>query len=289
MTTSVPVEVGIIGGLQVLFLVFWVFGAVLYDHMLTPAPGAMTIYVTGKQWMWKFSYPDGRASMDVLTVPVGKPIRLVMTSRDVIHSFYVPAFRMKHDLVPGRYYAIWFEANTPGLFPIECAEYCGVNHSQMLGSVQVLAGPDYQRWLEGHPVRTEEGFAGGSATLGGPLAQQGRAVADRHGCFNCHTIDGQPHIGPSFAGLYQSKVRLADGRTVVADEAYLTRSMIDPLVDVVDGYKPVMPSFRGSLEQPEVAALVELIKSVQDKPFSPTMKLPQVVPMTSGLPQEPKP
>jgi cytochrome c oxidase subunit 2 len=289
VVTPVPMEVFIIGSLLSLFLVFWVVGAALYNRMQKPPANAMPIYVTGKQWMWKFAYPDGRASMDVLTVPVNRPIKLVMTSRDVIHSFFVPAFRMKHDVVPGRYYTAWFEANTPGVYDIDCAEYCGVSHSRMLGKVQVLTQADYTRWLEGHPVQTAEGLLGATATSGGDLAETGRAVAARRGCFNCHTLDGQPHIGPSWAGLYDSEVKMTDGRVLRVDEAYLTRSMMDPQVDVVDGYKAVMPTYRGQLDEPEVAALVEFIKSIQTQPFAPTITLPRVEPLGSGQPQEPKP
>jgi len=287
--TSAPLEFLIIGGLQTLFLGFWVVGASMYNHMQTPPSDAMPIYVTAKQWMWKFSYPDGRASMDVLTVPVNRPVKLIMTSRDVIHSFYVPAFRMKHDVVPGRYYTAWFQANTPGVYDVECAEYCGVSHSRMLGKVQVLTQDDYTHWLEGHPVPTAEGLIGATATSGGDLAKTGRAVAARRGCFNCHTIDGQPHIGPSWAGLYDSYVKVDGGRVVYADEAYLTRSMMDPQADVVLGYKPVMPTYRGILQEPEVAALVEFIRSIQTQPFPPSVTLPRVEPLGSGQPQEPKP
>jgi cytochrome c oxidase subunit 2 len=235
----------------------------------------MPVYVTAKQWMWTFEYGDGRTSMDELTVPVSRPIKLVMTSRDVIHSFYVPAFRMKHDVVPGRYYAAWFEANAPGLYDIDCAEYCGVDHSRMLGKVRVLSASDYARWLEHRPA--------------GDLVERGRDVAVRQGCLACHTLDGQPHIGPTWAGLYRSSVRLTDGRTVVADEAYLTRSMMDPEVEIVDGYKGVMPTYRNLLKEPEVAALVELIESVQERPPAPSTTLPKVVPLGSGEPQEPTP
>jgi cytochrome c oxidase subunit 2 len=265
----------LVGGILSLFLVFWIVGAIEYDHMLTPPVGAMTVYVTGKQWMWKFAYPDGRATMDVLTVPAHRPVRLVMTSRDVIHSFYVPAFRTKHDVVPGRYYTAWFEATAPGDYAIECAEYCGVDHSRMLGTVRVLSEPDYARWVDRPPP--------------GDLAERGRDVAARRGCLNCHTLDGQRHIGPTWAGLYGSSVRLRDGRTVLADEAYLTRSMMDPQADVVDGFQPVMPTFRGALPEPEVAALLELIVSLRDRPVAPTVTLPPVEPLGSGEPQEPRP
>jgi cytochrome c oxidase subunit 2 len=276
--TSVPLEIFIIGSLLALFLVFWVVGARQYNRVLSPPPNALPIYVTGKQWMWKFAYPDGRSSIDELTVPAHRPIKLVMTSRDVIHSFYVPDFRMKHDVVPGRYYTAWFEANAPGMYTIECAELCGVSHSRMLGTVRVLAQQDYERWLE--------------STTPGPdldLVARGRDVASRRGCLNCHTLDGQPHIGPSFAGLYHSIVPLQNAPNVDADDAYLTRSMMDPEADVVAGYKPVMPTYRGILEEPEVAALVELIKSLKAAPIAPSIVLPPVQPLGSGRPREPKP
>ncbi len=266
-------ESTLVGFLLTLFVVFWIVGATQYDRMMTPPPDAMPVYVTAKQWMWKFSYADGRSSMDVLTVPVGRPIKLVMTSRDVIHSFYVPAFRMKHDVLPGRYYAAWFQATTTGTFDIRCAEYCGVSHSRMLGSVRVLSADDYRRWLE-------------TVTPGdrNDLAAEGLTVAARRGCLSCHTIDGQPHIGPSWAGLYGSSVKLDDGRTVVADDAYLTRSMMEPAGDVVAGFKPVMPTYRGVLEEPEVAALLELIASIQNRPIAPSVALPAVVPRPGVTP-----
>jgi cytochrome c oxidase subunit 2 len=213
-----------------------------------------------------------------------------MTSRDVIHSFYVPAFRMKHDVVPGRYYTAWFEANTPGTYDIDCAEFCGVDHSRMLGKVQVLSEDEYARWLEApQSVGARQGVAGPAGTGAGDLAEAGRDVAVRRGCFNCHTIDGQPHIGPTWAGLYDSQVALTGGQVVVADDAYLTRSMMDPQEDVVAGYKGVMPTYRGVLEEPEVAALVEFIKSLRDQPVLPAISLPRVEPLGSARPQEPLP
>lgn len=295
LTTPLGTEIAIIAALQVSFLVFWVVGAAQYNRLMTPPADAMPIYVTAKQWMWKFSYPDGRSSMDIMTVPVHRKIKLVMTSRDVIHSFYVPAFRLKHDVVPGRYYTAWFEATFPGTFDLECAEYCGLDHSRMLGKIQVLAQGDYQRWLESHPVQTlhsadtpdePPGVSGDEAS---DLADAGRAVAARRGCLNCHTLDGQPHIGPTWAGLLGSSVKLADGTSVVADDAYLTRSMMDPQAQIVDGFKPVMPSFRGILAPPEVAALLELMKVLRHHPDRRSIVLPKVTPETVGEPQEPQP
>jgi cytochrome c oxidase subunit 2 len=289
LQTSVPTEIVIIGGILGLFLVFWVVGATQYNRMFSPPADAIPVYVTGKQWMWEFAYPDGRSSMDVLTVPAHRPVKLVMTSRDVIHSFYVPAFRMKHDVVPGRYYTAWFEANAPGVYPVECAEFCGVSHSRMLGQVLVLSQADYERWLQGRPATTSEGFAKTSGPPGGDLVQVGRDVAVRRGCFSCHTIDGQSHVGPTWAGLYESRVSLADGRVVTADDAYLTKSMMEPQADVVAGFKSVMPTYRGALAEPEVAALVEFIRSLRNQPIRPTIELPAVVPLGSAQPQEPRP
>jgi cytochrome c oxidase subunit 2 len=267
LQASVYTELTVIGGLLTIFIVFWIVGASQYDRMMTPPPNAIPVYVTAKQWMWKFSYADGRSSMDVLTVPQGRPIKLVMNSRDVIHSFYVPAFRMKHDVVPGRYYVAWFEATKAGTFDIRCAEYCGVSHSRMLGSVRVLGADDYRRWLETElPGEKQD------------LAADGLEVAARRGCLNCHSIDGQPQIGPTWAGLYGSNVKLEGGRAVTADPAYLTESMMDPLAAVVTGFKPVMPTYRGVLEEPEVAALVEFIASLRDRPVAPSVVLPKVAP-----------
>jgi cytochrome c oxidase subunit 2 len=288
LQTSVPAEMVIIGGILTLFLVFWVVGTTQYNRMMSPPADAISVYVTGKQWMWEFAYPDGRSSLDVLTVPAHRPVKLVMTSRDVIHSFFVPAFRMKHDVVPGRYYTAWFEAKAPGIYQVECAEFCGVSHSRMLGEVHVLSQPDYERWLQGGAPTTREGFAVAKEP-GADLAAIGRDSAARRGCLNCHTIDGQPHIGPTWAGLYESRVSLSDGRVVTADDAYLTKSMMEPQADIVAGYKGVMPTYRGALPEPEVAALVEFIQSLRNQPFRPTVQLPTVVPMGSAQPQEPRP
>jgi cytochrome c oxidase subunit 2 len=280
--TSVPTEAFLIASILGLFLAFWVVGATQYTHLMTPPPNAMPVYVTGKQWMWKFAYADGRSAVDVLTVPVHRPVKLVMTSRDVIHSFYVPAFRMKHDVVPGRYYTAWFEAKDVGVYDIDCAEFCGVSHSRMVGKVVVLSAEDYERWLRGNAPPSPE-------LSSANLADEGRDVAARQGCFNCHTIDGQPHIGPTWAGLYLSVVKLADGNTVVADDEYLTRSMMEPQDQVVAGFKPIMPTYQGNLPAPDVAAILEFIRSLQHTPYAPSMRLPHVLPLDSAQPQVPSP
>lgn len=271
-------KVAIFTALTVLFFVWWLIGVRVYMRARVAPEGAMDIYVTAKKWMWKFAYPEGARSLDTLVVPVGRPVRLILTSRDVIHSFFVPSFRLKQDAVPGRYTTLWFQALRPGTYPIFCAEYCGTGHSTMRGEVVALDPADYARWLGGGP-------APGTAlappraldpALGRPdaaipeqalsLVRVGERVAAEQGCLRCHTLDGTPHIGPSWAGLYGSIIPLQRGGEVVADDAYLTESMMDPNAKIHRGFPPVMPSFQGKLTAPETAALVELIKSIRDVP-----------------------
>lgn len=275
IVATVRQELVLIGSLLALFLAFWFVGFRQYVSLRQPPNDAMVVYVTAKQWMWKFAYPDGRASMDVLTVPNGRAIKLVMISRDVIHSFFVPAFRQKQDVLPGQYITTWFRPILPGTYPILCAEYCGTSHSRMRGTVLVLSPEDYESWL----AREKQRAVAEGVTAVAPesdLVSIGRNVAAKRACLSCHTLDGQPHIGPTWVGLFESKVTLEGGRTVIADEAYLTRSMMDPARDVVAGFKNVMPVYRGRLDEPEVAALVELIRALRDAPVAPSVVLPQV-------------
>ena len=281
-----------------LFLAFWVVGFKQYVIIETPPKKAMNVYVTGKQWMWKFSYPDGRSSTSVLTVPVNTNVKLNMTSRDVVHSFYVPAFRIKQDVIPGRYTTAWFKATKPGVYQLFCAEYCGVSHSQMWGNIVVLSSKDYARWRDGElpalqvygnetaeqpaDVAAPPGAAVNRApdtTMAPPetMAQRGREVATREGCMNCHTLDGRPHIGPSWYHLYNTMVPLSNGKQVYADEAYLTKSMMDPMADIVAGYQPVMPTYQGILQAPDAAAIVEFIKTLRDHKGTGAPSLPKVV------------
>lgn len=270
-----------IGVVTTTFVLWWVLGYAQYVSMTEPPKGAQTVYLEAKQWMWKFTYEDGSASNDVLTVPVGKPVKLVMSSRDVIHSFYVPSFRLKQDVVPGRYVTTWFEANAPGRYPIWCAEYCGVSHSLMRGEVVVLSPEEYATWKKGRtPAGTIADCGRGPGSCGrADLVTLGREVAQKRGCVACHTFDGQRHVGPSWRGLFGSERVFEGGRRGVADEAYLTRSMMEPLGEVVAGYPPVMPTYQGQLTAPETGALVELIKSLAEPaaPATPGVTLPSLV------------
>jgi cytochrome c oxidase subunit 2 len=243
----------LIATLLSLFLGWWVLGYRQYLLMHRRQKNAATVYVTAKQWMWKFAYSNGARSNDVLTLPVNAKVELIMTSRDVIHSFFVPAFRVKQDVLPGRYVSLWFEPTRLGTFPLFCAEYCGISHSRMLGRIRVLSAADYAAWLE------RESSPGQASAA---LAARGREAAVKHGCLACHSVDGQPHIGPTWSRLYGATIELQGGKHVVADAAYLTRSMMDPAAEVAAGFRPLMPTYLGSLAQPDVAAIVEYIRTL---------------------------
>jgi cytochrome c oxidase subunit 2 len=255
-------EVALGASLFALMVVSWIVGFRLYLRLETPPPDALSVFVTAKQWTWEFTYADGTSSMDELVVPLGRPIRLVMTSRDVIHSLFVPAFRLKQDLVPGRTTLLWFEASKAGTWPIECAEFCGFDHSHMSGRVRVLDDVAWSAWKDaaiGRPL---------TSTDREPLAEQGVRVAAANGCLGCHSADGVDRIGPTFTGMFGREQPLADGSVVHVDEAYLTESMMEPELRIAAGFPNVMPSFRGRLAPSDVAALIEYIRSLRDTPGS---------------------
>jgi cytochrome c oxidase subunit II len=251
-----------------LFLTWFAIGFRDFVKVSSPPPDAMDVYVMGKQWMWKFAYPEGPNSVGVLHVPANRPVRLLITSRDVIHSFFVPAFRIKMDALPGRYTEIWFEATKLGRFQILCTEFCGTQHSKMWGEVVVLAPEAFDEWIKeqqrGLVARQDVLADETQVSLQGSLVQWGKQVAIAQGCFRCHNASSaDPATGPSWVDLYQQPTKLADGREIIADEAYLTESMMEPNVKVVAGYQPVMPSYQGKLTGPEAAAIVEFIKSLR--------------------------
>lgn len=276
-----------------LFAIFWGLGHLEFRTLRTPPADALDVYVTAKQWTWKFAYADGGESAGVLYVPVGQPVRLLLTSRDVIHSFFVPAFRLKQDAVPGTYTTMWFEAIEPGTYDVFCTQMCGVGHSSMAARVAALTAGDFDAWRAASAGVAGSALVPGAAGNGAPdslpptssLAAHGQEVAARLGCLRCHTTDGQRHIGPTWRGLFGSTVPFEDGTSGVADAAYLTESMMDPARRVVRGFPPVMPSYQGLIAPEEAAALVEYIRSIR-APLPPSARTP---PPAAPIPAVPAP
>jgi len=261
-------EVLFIGVPLALFLVWFAIGFPQYVRLSLPPPDAQDVFVQGKKWMWKFAYPGGPNAVDTLRVPANRPVRLLITSRDVIHSFYVPALRLKMDALPGRYTQTWFTADKPGRYEIFCAEYCGLGHSSMLGELVVMPEQEFDDWVAAQRrnvlAAAQDGGPSGERVLpSSNVVEEGRRVAAEQGCLKCHSVDGTRHIGPTWVDLYLRQQRLKGGKNVTADEAYLTKSMMDPAADVADGYQNVMPTYQGKMSPPEVAAIVEYIKSLR--------------------------
>jgi cytochrome c oxidase subunit II len=261
-------EVLFIGVPTSFFLLWAAIGYPQFVRLSLPPEGAMDVYVQGKKWMWKFAYPGGPSAIDLLRVPEGRPVRLLITSRDVIHSFYVPQLRIKQDALPGRYTQTWFTADKAGRYEIFCTEYCGLGHSAMLGELVVMPQAEFDAWVtsqrRGLAQAQDAGSMGTERVLpASNLVEEGRRAAAEQGCLKCHTVDGSRHIGPTWVDLYGREEKLKTGRTIVADEGYLTKSMMDPAADLVDGYQNVMPTYQGKLPPPEAAAIVEYIKSLR--------------------------
>lgn len=270
----VSFEIGVISGLFSLFILFWVIGFRQYIEMLEAPADALDVYVVGKQWMWKFSYPEGPASVGVLYVPAGRPVRLHLTSRDVIHSFFVPEFRIKRDAVPGIYTTMWFQADEPGAYLGFCTELCGVGHSRMRAGVVVLRPEEYENWVRGRaplvtdlPGRVPPNLAEPTLLeIQQEMALLGREVAARHGCLRCHTTDGSSHIGPTWYNLFGAWETMADGELIRVDEAYVTRYIMDPNFKRVAGFEPIMPSYMGQITPAEIAAIIEFMKALSVEP-----------------------
>ena len=235
-----------------LTMVMFAWGANIFFKESRPPKNAMQIYVVAKQWMWKLQHMEGQREINELHIPVGRPVKLTMTSEDAIHSFFVPAFRTKQDVVPGRYSTTWFTATKPGKYHLFCAEYCGTKHSGMTGWIYAMEPQDYQAWLSG-------GRSFGS------LAENGEKLFQDLACGNCHKADGSGRC-PSLVGLYGRSVQLADGRYVNADEAYLRESILQPNAKIVAGYQPLMPTFQGQVTEEGVLELIEYIKSLAPAP-----------------------
>jgi cytochrome c oxidase subunit 2 len=231
-----------------IFVGLAVWGADIYLHLYNPPANAVQIFVVGKQWMWKAQHPGGQREINELHVPVGQPIRLVLASQDVIHSFFIPALRIKQDVVPGRYETMWFRADKVGRYHLFCAEYCGTDHAHMGGWITVMEPRDFGRWLQAQ---------GGEETL----AAQGKDLFRRYGCSGCHETGGTVRA-PRLEGVFGSPVPLSDGSVVVADERYVRDSILDPKAQVAAGYAPVMPTFAGQIGEDDLAKLVAYVESI---------------------------
>ncbi len=225
-----------------------IFGwsAKVYFDLRTPPDDALEIYVVGKQWMWKIQHPNGVREIDELHIPLGRTIKLTMTSQDVIHSFFIPAFRVKQDVLPGRYSTEWFQATKVGEYHLFCAEYCGTSHSGMVGKVVVMDPQDYERWL-GHGAAQQS------------MATSGKSLYNKLSCGTCHKPGGR---GPGLAGLFNSQVRLEGGGVVIADREYVRESIINPMAKIVEGYPRMMPTYRTQLTEDQVNEIIEYIKSM---------------------------
>jgi cytochrome c oxidase subunit 2 len=252
VTASVLLELGWSLIPFFIFIGIFVWASIVFFHIVRAPDQTLEIYSTGKRWMWRFQHVDGQREINELHVPLGRPVRVIFTSEDVLHDLFIPAFRVKADAVPGRYSAIWFEATKVGEYHLFCAEYCGTNHSGMIGTVYVMEPADYQAWLAG----------GGSISSGGNMAERGAQLFTQLACVTCHLADGSGR-GRSLAGLFGSTVTLDNGTKVVADESYLRESILTSQAKTVRGYEHIMPTFQGLINEDGLAALIEYIKSMQ--------------------------
>jgi cytochrome c oxidase subunit 2 len=229
-------------------MVMFGWGASSFYYMRAPPQEALNIYAVGKQWMWKFQHLEGQREINELHVPLGRPVKVTITSEDTLHSLYFPAFRTKMDAIPGRYTQLWFEASKVGTYHIFCTEYCGTNHSGMIGSVHVMEPADYQAWLSGGGVE-------------GTLVERGERLFTELACNTCHLDTGKGR-GPSLKDIAGTQVTMADGSTALVDEGYLRESIINSQARIVQGYQPLMPAFQGLVSEDNLVALVEYVKSL---------------------------
>ncbi len=235
-----------------IMLVMFFWGTRVFINIYRPPADAVQYYSIGKQWMWKFQHPTGQREINTLHIPVGQPIQLLLQSEDVIHSFFVPAFRVKQDAVPGRYTSVWFEATKPGVFHLFCAEYCGGEHSRMIGSVVAMEPSRYEEWLSGGPA-------------GRSVVASGADLFEQLACQTCHN-PSQAGLAraPTLEGLFGNQVRLQDGRTVVADENYLRESILNPMAKVTAGWQPIMPTYQGQVTEEQLTQLISYIRSLEE-------------------------
>src|SRR5580698_1591709 len=256
-----------------LFMVTFVWGALLYFRIYNPPTNAMNIYIVGKQWMWKAEHPGGQHEINALHVPTGRPVQLTMISQDVFHSFSIPDFRVKREVIPGRYSTVWFNATTPGTYHIFCTQYCGTNHSVMIGEVTALTPDDYQKWTQ-------------QSTSGTSLAQNGERLFASMRCNACHSGSAAAR-GPNLAGVYGSKLQLTGGSEVLVNDAYLRDAILNPSQHITAGYTPIMPTYQGQISEDGLIDLVEYIKAMQSnyrvQQTLTTSESNQAAPTTPGV------
>jgi cytochrome c oxidase subunit 2 len=238
----------------VLVMVAFFWGASVYYAMARPPQDALEIFVVGRQWMWKFQHPDGQREINELHVPLGRPVKLTLASEDVIHSFFIPVFRVKHDVVPGYYTTVWFEATRTGRFHLFCAEYCGTLHAGMVGHVVVMEPNEYEAWLSG-------AMGGAAGAAEGSPTSRGQKLFQDLGCHTCHMQDRQG-IGPMLGGIFGKPQKLQNGQSVTADEGYLRESILNPQAKVVAGFQPVMPPYQGRVNEEQLMELIAYIKGL---------------------------
>jgi cytochrome c oxidase subunit 2 len=247
---NLPLELTWTGIPVLIVIVIFFFGFKGYLDLATPPANAYEVTVEGQKWNWSFTYPNGYVDSN-LHVPVDRPVQLVMTSADVIHSLYVPVFRIKQDVVPGRYSKVWFEATEPGEYDLFCAEYCGTSHSDMLAHVVVHPPGEFESWLE---------QASNFLETMSPV-DAGRKLFQVRGCMQCHSMDGSAKTGPTLLGIFGRTQKMADGSTITVDENYIRESILEPSARVVAGFEPVMPTFQGRIKDQEIMAIIEYLKA----------------------------
>ena len=256
-----------------LFLICFVWGAYLYFRIYNPPANSMNIYIVGKQWMWKAEHPGGQHEINSLHVPTGRPVQLTMISQDVFHSYSIPEFRVKREVIPGRYTTVWFNATDAGTYHLFCTQYCGTLHSGMIGDVVAMTPADYEKWAQ-------------QSTSGMSLAQNGERLFASMGCNACHNGTAAAR-GPSLAGVYGSKLTLASGGEVFVNDAYLRDAILNPSQHVTAGFAPIMPTYQGQISEDGLIDLVEYIKTLQTnyrvQQTQVTSQSNQAAPTTPGM------
>ncbi len=256
-----------------IFLVTFVWGALLYFRIYNPPTNAMNVYIVGKQWMWKAEHPGGQHEINALHVPTGRPVQLTMISQDVFHSYSIPDFRVKREVIPGRYTTVWFQATEPGTYHLFCTQYCGTAHSAMIGEVTAMTPDDYDKWTR-------------ESTSGMSLAQNGERLFASMGCNACHSGNAAAR-GPNLAGVYGSKLQLADGSQALVNDAYLRDAILNPSQHITAGFAPIMPTYQGQISEDGLIDLVEYIKNMQTnyrvQQTLDTTQSNQAAPTTPGM------